>query len=290
VISTTFRTGFIGLALLTTCSLLGGCASRSALSESEELAGAGDDDAITQSNLESMGTSFVGSSSGGNLGVTSPEELNSLARQPGELTAQSGGSNPPGGFYQPAGCLTVNADIATRTITYAFSDCTGPYGLVHLTGTVDVVWSSSGSTNLQLAFSAQDFQINSATVTTWNATAVITANGDARDMTWAASLSGTTGHGRAFNRTNNKDIKWTVGTPCLAISGSSQGDVTGLNLLTTITNYQRCVDSCPQAGSEINVKDVTDGKSIDLTYLGGQSAQFTGVEGKVWDLTVACGL
>jgi hypothetical protein len=287
VISSRLRLTPVILGVL--CLVPLACASKNSGgsgSTSSDLATAGADGQDTESNLESMGQSFVGSSSGG-LAVQSAELLSPRG---GELTPAGNWTNPAGGFYHPAGCLTASSDDATKTVTYVFNDCTGPLGLVHLTGTVTVVWSSSGATNLQLVYSAQGFKINQATINNWNATAVITANGNDRDMTWTASLAGVTGSGRNFNRTNNKDLKWTVGQPCLAISGSSDGTLTGKHLVTTITNYQRCVDSCPAANSEINVKDVDNGESVDIKFLGGAKAQFTAVDGTVTDIPLLCGI
>jgi hypothetical protein len=197
-------------------------------------------------------------------------------------------ANSGDGLYEPAGCLIANVDSASKSATYVFSGCTGPFGLASLSGTVDVVWSSSGPDNLQLTFSAQNFQVNNATLSTWNATAVVTASGGARDMTWTASLNGTTAGGRAFDRTNNKDLKWTVGQSCLTVAGTSDGTIAGMQLTTTFTNYERCEASCPSAGSVLDVKDVENGDSIDITYLGGASADFTGVNGGETTLSLAC--
>jgi hypothetical protein len=237
-----------------------------------ELATSGDDTTETETNVEIAGQSLVGSSSSG------------LMVQPVATLTNSGG-----GFYQPAGCVTGTVDTSTKTASFVFNGCAGPFGLLDLNGTVQVVWSSSGPDNLQLTFSASDFQINKATLSAWNATAVITANGDDRDMTWTASLVGMTGGGRAINRTNNKDIKWTIGQGCLAWNGSSDGTVAGPQLATTLTNYQRCTGACPAQGSEINIKDVDNGESVEIEYLGGASAEFTGVGGAETMLSLVCG-
>jgi hypothetical protein len=282
----------LALSLLTAhvgaFSVLGmvGCAASDAGS-STELAAAGADGADTEADLESLGQSFVGGSS--SLSIQSASALSpSLAA--GGLKAEGIVSNPAGGFYQPAGCLVEDSDTIARTATYTFTDCTGPFGLVQLNGVVSVSWSVSSADTLNLKLSSENFKVNAATITSWNASAVITSSGDGRDMTWSASLAGTTGSGRAFTRTNDKDIKWTVGQSCIDIGGSSQGTISGLDLETTITSYSRCEGSCPAAGSEINVKDVTNGDSVDVKYLGGDRAQFTSIKGTETDLTLFCGL
>jgi hypothetical protein len=281
----------LGLAALTThiglasAIMLSGCAG-SPETATAEIAAAGADDVDTEADSESMAQSFVGGDSE-TLSLQSVGALNPSVGA-GGLHAEGIVSNPAGGFFQPAGCLSEVSDLATQTNTYTFSDCTGPFGLVHLTGVVTVVWSQASADTLNLELSSKNFEINRATVTSWNATAAIKADGDSRTMQWAASLTGTTKSGRAFSRTNAKTISWTVGGSCISISGSSQGTITGLDLDTTITNYSRCEGSCPAAGSEVHIEDVKNGESIDLKYLGGDSAQFTSVDGTVTDLPLFC--
>jgi hypothetical protein len=193
----------------------------------------------------------------------------------------------------PAGCVTETT--GTGTVTYVYAGCTGPWGLVHLNGTVTVTYSSTGPDDLTLKFSSTNFEINGATLTSWNAEADITANGNNRTMVWTASLAGTTKSGRDFSRTNDKTITWNVGgaTTCIGINGTSQGTVTGHDLKTTVVSYQRCAGACPQAGSEITIQNEDNGKEVDVKYDGGDVATVTLTEGATHesiDLILACGL
>jgi hypothetical protein len=194
----------------------------------------------------------------------------------------------PGFWFMPAGCEQTTTDSANQTVAYAFNGCTGPLGLVSITGTVNLSWSVSDGV-LKLDYSAQNFQINRATITSWQASATITANGPARTMDWSASLSGVTGEGRTFTRTNNKVIQWVVDVPCVSVTGQSTGDILKADLQTTIVSWKRCADSCPQAGSEIDVKDLTDGDSLSISYLGGPEADLS-ADGRTIEIGLACGL
>jgi hypothetical protein len=247
-----------------------GCARGAA--ESAELAAYGDDSVQTESNLEAMGQSLVGKSS----------DSSKLSVQ--SLVAK----NPGGGFYT-AGCIVEDILAAKADATVTFTNCTGPWGLVQLNGVVKVTWNEVSATELDLVLSATDFKVNQATITTWTANAKVTSQGDQLTMDWSAHLDGTTGGGRAFTRTNDKTIQWTVGGSCLTINGTSTGTVTGLDLQTTVTNYSRCQNACPAAGSDITVEDVTTGATVDLKYLGGSEAQFTSIRGAVTEFSVACG-
>jgi hypothetical protein len=257
----------------------------------------------TESNVEALGVSFVGSD-GQSVAMASV-----AATAPGD----------PGFFLQPTGCVQVTADALTHQATYVFSDCTGPLGLVHLDGTITVGWTLQVSpVTLTLNYATQNFKINGATITSWQATAVITeplttvvdaglaaldgaaavldagvatsvdAGVSAREMTWNATLSGTTASGRPFVRKTTKGLKWTVGQACLSVSGTSDGTISGANIQTTITNFDRCASACPQAGSEISVTNVDNGDSIDIQYDGGPAALLT-INGKSTTIALLCG-
>lgn len=276
------KTVLSAFALATFATVAAGCAARDRAQLASDSSGAEDVNG-TESDVESLGTSFIGSD-GASVATQS------LAGG-GDVKLASGGATTagvPGFAFLPAGCLQVTEDTTQSTATYAFNGCTGPLGLVELTGTVTVGWQLAGN-QLTLDYSAQGFQVNRATVDNWQATAVITSTGAERSMTWNAQLSGTTGSGRQFTRTNQKNIQWTVGVACLSASGQSSGDILGANLQTTVVSWQRCTDSCPQAGSEISVKNLDKGDSIDIQYDGGPTAELTLDGSKPYEIRLACG-
>jgi hypothetical protein len=265
------------LPIVAVASLSAACGMRAQLAS--DSSGAEDVNG-TESDIESLGSSFVG---GDGQSIATQSLVGAANIKVLDVTTTS----DPGYYFIPAGCLTATQDTAKQEVTYAFSGCTGPLGLVELTGTVTVDWTVSGN-QLTLAFSAQGFKINRATIDSWQATAVVTSNGDQRNLTWNAQLSGTTGKGRPFNRTNQKNIQWTVGVPCISATGQSTGDILGSNLQTTVTSWQRCADACPQAGSEIQVKNLDKGDSIDIAYQGGDQADLT-LDGHSFEISLACG-
>jgi hypothetical protein len=233
----------------------------------------------TESNVEVLGSAFVGSD--GQSVVTASFAASS------DVSLLTNGSGTLSTSFLPAGCATVSTDAAAMQSTYTFAGCTGPLGLVHLQGSIMVSWQIAPSM-LTLDFSAQNFAINGATITSWQATAVVTANGAARAMTWSAQLSGTTASGRQFVRTNQKNLSWTVGQACLTVSGQSNGTITGAHLETTVTNYERCLGACPQAGSEIEVQNLDNGDDIEIVYDGGREADLT-IDGKSETIALLCG-
>src|ERR1700733_5187356 len=169
------------------------CASKSTTSTSS---GSGSDavdqgsDAVgAESDTESLSTSLVG----GDSNTLSLASAGDLTAREGELTLDGLGDGAKK-FYQPAGCLVVTADATAKTAKYAFSDCTGPYGLVHITGEIDITWTSAAANQLTVNYSATALKINGATID-WSATANITGSGLARDLVWDGKFNGTTRHG-----------------------------------------------------------------------------------------------
>jgi len=265
------------LSVLALASLSTACAARSQLAS--DSSGAEDVNG-TESDVESLGTSFVGSD--GQSVATQ-----SLAAGGNIKTMDTTTTGSAGYYFLPAGCLQVTTDTTKQTVAYVFSGCTGPLGLVELTGTVNVTWQQANG-QLTLDFSSQGFHINRATIDSWQATAVITSNGNQRSLAWNGQLSGTTGRGRSFNRTNQKNIQWTVGVECVSVTGQSTGNILGADLQTTVTSWQRCADACPQAGSEIDVKNLDKGDTIDIAFQGGDRADLT-LNGRSMEISLACG-
>lgn len=270
------------LPALALAVLSAACAARTPSSLASDTSGAEDVNG-TESDVESLGSSFVGSD-GQSVVTTS-----AFTPGAGEIQIQGGTTvGNPGFWFQPAGCEQTTVDTANQKATYVFNGCTGPLGLVSLTGTIDVSWQKADG-QVTLDFASQGFQINRATISSWQATAVVTANGDARTMNWSAQLSGTTGSGRSFSRTNQKVIQWSVGVPCISVTGQSTGDILRAELQTTVTSWKRCADSCPEAGSEISVKDLSNGQELQISYLGGPDADLS-IDGKSVEIGLACGL
>src|SRR5262249_2346911 len=136
-------------ALGLTVALGSGCASKNNDTSSDPSAvDEGSDANQSESDTESMATSFIGGDGHGGRLATG-HELSPMMG--GELQLDNVGDAAKA-FYKPAGCLVVTDDTANLKATYKFADCTGPYGLVHITGEVDVTYSSSAANQLTVNF------------------------------------------------------------------------------------------------------------------------------------------
>lgn len=214
-------------------------------------------------------------------------------------------SSGVGSFFTPQSCITATQDVANSTVTYTLGangiPCAGPWGLAGITGTVVVAYSKATAANgngIQLDVTGNDLQYNSRRPShasaNLTATATLTipdaSSPATREMTWTGSLTGTTARGLAFSRKSNWDTVWSVGESCVSLNGSADGTVDGRELKTDVTNYQRCLATCPASGGEIKIDSSPDGEEVKLDYNGGNDATFTGVTGKETKIDLACGL
>ncbi len=252
-----------------------GCAGHSGSDSSQALAEDGTDASELESGSASLAAAF-------SLPTTTPTDLNGTLDAAPKTRA----------FFLPLGCLTTTVDTKAATVVHKFDDCTGPWGLAHVTGTVTVVYSTgveNGAPLLKLDLRGDALKLRRATVSLHD-TATLVATGASREMTFTSDAQGTTARGRTFQRKGSRDVKWTVGDACLLANGTTEGDVAGRSLITTLTNYQRCRGECPAAGGKIDVRNADTGDEISLEFNGGTHATFTNASGATTDVTLACAL
>ncbi|HEX7667646.1 MAG TPA: hypothetical protein VF407_24125, partial [Polyangiaceae bacterium] len=197
------------------------------------------------------------------------------------------------GFFTPQSCIVADADLDALTVKYTLSGCTGPWGLVKVSGVVTVVYSASTDGSglaLDVTGTALEFDTSRAKHGKANlhATATATSNGGAREMKWNASLDGTTARGNAFTRDADWDVTWQVGESCIALDGTAQGQVNNRGLKTDVTSYQRCQGECPAAGGVITISNDA-GQQISLTFDGSAKATFTAADDQQTQIDLACG-
>jgi hypothetical protein len=188
-------------------------------------------------------------------------------------------------LYAPAGCAkaTENAE----SVKLAFADCSGPWGLVHVTGSVTVEPTRDGGEGIVIE--TKGLRLGGATVSfdaTWNVVSPTTS--PMRQLTSSSTLTGTTARGRSFEieSTNGWTLTWQLGGTCIDLNGNSQGVVDGSDLDIQVTSLERCNADCPTSGTI----SITSGSISDtISFDGSDVATFT-TEGRTNDIQLACGL
>lgn len=231
------------------------------------LAEDGTDSASAETDTEVITSSLVSATAaGGSLSLASTDLT-------GGNLAAAGVGDGARAIYFPRGCLAVTSDEATKTVTYAFTGCTGPNGIFKLTGTIVATYQMA-TDKLVLNLVGHHLLVNRSTVD-WSARAEITANGPAREMRWHGALAGTTPRGKAFTRTNDKVVSWRFGERCFAVAGVSEGNVRGRYLRTEIADFRRCQGSCPEAGGRITITNAEAKVKVEILFDGTSRATFT---------------
>lgn len=195
-------------------------------------------------------------------------------------------------FFLPADCVTSEIDPNdAATVIHQFKACTGPWGLVRVTGKLTVHYAATtfeGNPALELEVTGDALQIRKATAD-FHATAIVSAKDADRTMVYKSQLSGTTQRGRPLSRTVDWRESWKVGEQCLAVDGTADGSVGGREIKTTVANYQRCRGECPAAGGTITVENLKTNEKVSIEYTGGPTAHVSQNDQPAQDVSLACG-
>jgi hypothetical protein len=179
----------------------------------------------------------------------------------------------------PAGCLT--SSVSGATVTYVFNDCTGPRGLVHLTGTVNTTYSVD--TAIHANATATDFAVNQSTIS-FDSNATYTP-GTTRSLAVTFTGSGTGPLGNSFNRQGNYTVSWTA--TCSTLDGTWSTSTTMWTRSTTVSSFTRCQGACPANGGTI-AHTYRDGVTVTITFDGTNVAHWSSSSGRSGTVNLTC--
>jgi hypothetical protein len=141
----------------------------------------------------------------------------------------------------PAGCAVPTVNGAKIAIQY--NDCTGPRGLVHVTGELDLTISIDGAGAIDVAASASGLEVNGATLDI-DATAVYAVTGSDDTLTVQTMGTGTGPRGTAIDHDGNYTIGWDATNQCASIAGTWSTELGAADRSNTV-NLSECGGSCP---------------------------------------------
>src|SRR5512140_2263920 len=139
-----------------------------------------------------------------------------------------------------SGCAKVTQTGANVVIT--FTDCTGPRGLVHVTGELDVAITLSGTT-ITAHGTSSDMKVNRANLVI-DATATYTVTGTSKTLTVTTNGAGTGPRGNEIEHQGNYTVTWDSASQCRSIDGTWQTDL-GVRERSNDVTLSRCDGGCP---------------------------------------------
>jgi hypothetical protein len=174
----------------------------------------------------------------------------------------------------PGGCAVATATGADVAIVY--TDCTGPRGLVHVTGELDLAVTVSLAGGISVHATATDIEVNGATLTI-DATGDYAVTGTAHTLTVTTHGTGTGPRGNEIDHDGDYTISWDPTTLCHSIDGSWSTDFSnaaGSKDRSNMVDIDRCPNMCPSG-------------TLEHTFLGGLSLTITldGTTTATWALS-----
>ena len=188
-------------------------------------------------------------------------------------------------LWAPPGCVV--STVQGGSVTSVFNDCSGPYGLDHVSGTVIVgitpqTQSANGDSTAAIVAEGVGFGADGA-VFDIQAAATYQKTADKKTLTVTTQAVAATGaHGTALTRQGSYDATWTP-DGCLTLDGAWQNVVDSRIAQLTVTGYKRCPGMCPASGATI-VSTMVSGSlfgngATDVSFDGSSKATFTGSTG-----------
>ncbi|MFH0900937.1 MAG: hypothetical protein V2A73_09940, partial [Pseudomonadota bacterium] len=108
-------------------------------------------------------------------------------------------------LYSPEGCVTATAD--GTVVTYVFENCTGPYGIAELNGTLAITFKVEGGV-IKMSAVATDLAVNNATIDIEATASYRNPGGGTFELSISTAGTATGPLGRSIERSGNYDVSW----------------------------------------------------------------------------------
>ena len=187
--------------------------------------------------------------------------------------------------WVPAGCATIAQTGANVTITY--NDCSGPRGLIHITGELDLAITLNLDGSIAVHATATDLEVNAATLDI-DATGTYTTSGTSHTLVVSTMGSGTGRLGNSVDHNGNYTVTWDTASDCRSITGMWSTELSTALASATRSNdvtLSRCAGGCP-TGTVTH--DYLGGQSVTVTFNGTSTATWAGSGGRSGTVQLAC--
>ena len=181
----------------------------------------------------------------------------------------------------PSGCATAVATGATVAITY--TNCTGPRGLVHVTGEMDLAITVALTGTIAVHGTSTGLSVNGATLDV-DADATYGVTGTTHTLAVQTTGSGVGPRGNTVDHDGNYTITWDTGSQCGSIAGHWSTEI-GAATRSNDVDLMRCAGSCP-AGTVTH--KFLGGSSLTLTFDGSAVATWSASTGASGSVNLSC--
>jgi hypothetical protein len=268
---------FAALALLASASFLTiGCnkstSDGTTDTASSELATDGTEAMAANAQHLSLGDSF--------FGVQSADPVAAIA----ELTA-------PKKVY-PAGCRSHAKDPSNPHVVHIhFEDCTGPFGLRHLSGDETATLSKNADGSMHVALQDDGNLTVNGKAAQHNAAGDVTFSPGKRNVAWKGAWTRVNDKGLTVSHTTDLTAEVDLGTSCRTTNGTGVTNVGQREVDTTINSVAVCLNANGEPGcptGEVIHERKPSGNKVTIEFDGSAEASVTGPKGNTFDVALVC--
>jgi len=192
--------------------------------------------------------------------------------------------------WWPAGCATRTKDATPGVVHITLNECTGPFGLAHWSGNIDVTFSAGAAGALHAQASSRNMTVNGHPVD-WSREADITVSGSTKTATGTGSWTRPSTFDPAETVSHVTNFTTIIDSGCRDSSGTATTKVGDREVDATFTDYKVCrnadgSDGCPTGTVVFHHK--LSGKTYTVTFDGTNQAKVSGDKGSI-EVALVCG-
>lgn len=189
------------------------------------------------------------------------------------------------GLRWPSTCRTIETNGNAITVTY--NDCTGPRGLLHVSGQLVLTVQVRLDGTILVHGTSGDLTVNDAHLVV-EVDAAYSTSGTNHTLSVTTSGSAVGPRGNDLDHVGDYTIAWDSASQCGSLSGSwaTEATIDGRTASrTTTVDLQRCVGSCPVGTID---RTYRTGATLTVTFDGTATAQWQTSTGRSGTIDLAC--
>jgi hypothetical protein len=197
------------------------------------------------------------------------------------------GSLSFGSALQDPQCVTTT--VAGAVATHVMRDCTGPYGLLEVSGALTAHYRFSAD-GLTVALESTGLEANGGTLSL-SASGVSSAVDDQQRLAVTTSSAFIGPKGSEISRFGAYTASWDATKGCLGLTGTwSSTTSEGIRWSTAVAAYERCEGRCPEPGGTVTLTGGGGGggSEVTLSYDGSDQLRWVTGRGRIGTVTLSC--